>query len=338
LRIVSAGPGVTLQDSGRHGLLRFGVTGAGPMDPAAHATANSAAGVAPGSAALEVSLGGVELEVDGDALVIAVAGGSFVVMADGTALAHPCVLTLGTGVRLSVRAGESGAWTYVAVGGHIDVPPVLGSVSTHTRSGLGGLDGRALTAGDALPVRAPSHHEGPPATFDAPWLDRPGDVVRVVLGPQDDYFAADQIAAFLNGPWTLTARSDRMAYVLEGPKLAHAKGFNIVSDGIPMGAIQVPGSGQPIVLMADRQPTGGYPKIATVIGADLGPLAQLRPGAQLRFEAVSIEDAVAARRQLWHAVAQPLALRPIVRTEFSSDFLLGTNLIGGMVDAGHDDA
>jgi hypothetical protein len=104
-----------------------------------------------------------------------------------------------------------------------------------------------------------------------------------------------------------------------------------------MGAIQVPGSGQPIVLMADRQPTGGYPKIATVIGADLGPLAQLRPGAQLRFEAVSIEDAVAARRQLWHAVAQPLPLRPIVRTEFPSDFLLGTNLIGGIVDAGHDD-
>jgi 5-oxoprolinase (ATP-hydrolysing) subunit C len=337
LRIVNAGPGVTLQDGGRHGLLRFGVTGAGPMDPAAHATANSAAGVAPASAALEVSLGGVELEVEGEPLVVAVVGGSFVVMADGTALAHPCVLTLEPGVRLSIRAGESGAWTYVAVGGHIDVPLVLGSVSTHTRSGLGGLDGRALTAGDALPVCSPSHLEGPPATFDAPWLEGPGDVVRVVLGPQDDYFAADQIAAFLNGPWTLTARSDRMAYVLEGPKLAHAKGFNIVSDGIPMGAIQVPGSGKPIVLMADRQPTGGYPKIATVIGADLGPLAQLRPGARFRFEAVSIEDAVAARRRLWHAVAQPLSLRPIVRTEFPSDFLLGTNLIGGIVDAGHDD-
>lgn len=336
LRIVSAGPGVTLQDGGRHGLLRFGVTSAGPMDPAAHATANNAAGVPPASAALEVSMGGVELEVQGDALVVAVAGGSFVVIADGTELAHPCVLTLEPGVRLSVRAGARGAWTYVAVGGRIDVPPVLGSVSTHTRSGLGGLDGRALAAGDAMAVRSPSQHDGPPATFDSPWLDRPGDVARVVLGPQDDYFDPDQVEAFLHGPWTVTGRSDRMAYILEGPKLAHAKGFNIVSDGIPMGAVQVPGSGKPIVLMADRQPTGGYPKIATVIGADLGPLAQLRPGAEFRFEAVTIEDAVAARRQLWQAVAQPLSLRPIVRTEFSSDFLLRTNLIGGIVDAGRE--
>ena len=123
----------------------------------------------------------------------------------------------------------------------------------------------------------------------APWLDRPVDTIRVVLGPQHDYFADDQIAAFLAGPWTVSARSDRMAYFLDGPRLTHARGYNIVSDGIAMGAIQVPGDGRPIVLMADRQSTGGYPKIATIIGPDLGRLAQARPGAVFRFAAVSIE-------------------------------------------------
>ena len=166
------------------------------------------------------------------------------------------------------------------------MPPALGSVSTHTRSGLGGLDGRALATGDELPIAEPRTLDQAMARIEAPWLDRPGDEIRVLLGPQDDYFAADQIAAFLRGPWTVSGRSDRMAYLLDGPRLVHAKGLNIVSDGIAMGAIQVPGSGQPVVLMADRQPTGGYTKIANVIGADLGRLAQLRPGARFRFRAV----------------------------------------------------
>lgn len=336
LRIVAAGPGVTLQDGGRRGYLRFGVTGAGPMDPAAHATANLAAYMPPDSTAIEVSVGGLELEAEGEALNLAIAGGEFAVALDGAALPHPVALTLEPGARAAIRAGPSGAWTYVAVAGHIDVPPVLGSVSTHVRTGLGGLEGRALAAGDGLTIRQPGRRHMPPAAVEAPWLDRPGDLVRVVLGPQDDHFAPDQVDAFLHGRWTLTARSDRMAYMLEGPKLSHAKGFNIVSDGIQMGAVQVPGSGQPIVLMADRQPTGGYPKIATVIGADLGTMAQLRPGARFRFQAVSIEDAVAARRQLHQALATPPTLRPVVRTEFTSGFLLDRNLIDGMVDAAQD--
>ena len=215
------------------------------------------------------------------------------------------------------------------------MPPALGSVSTHTRSGLGGLDGRALAAGDELPITEPRTLDPAMARIEAPWLDRPGDEIRVLLGPQDDYFAADQIAAFLQGPWTVSGRSDRMAYLLDGPRLVHAKGFNIVSDGIAMGAIQVPGSGQPVVLMADRQPTGGYPKIANVIGADLGRLAQLRPGARFRFRAVSREDAVAARRAEAVALAGPIRLEPLIRTDFPSEFLLERNLISG-VTAGWD--
>lgn len=332
LRVIGAGPGVTLQDSGRRGYLRFGVTGAGPMDPAAYETANNAAGAPSGNPALEVSLGGVELTAEGAPVVLAIAGGSFAVSLNEISLPHAAALTLEPGARLLIRAGLHGAWTYVAIGGQVDVPPVLGSVSTHTRSGLGGINGRAMMAGDALTIKSPLQEKVPTSAIEAAWLDRPSDVVRVVLGPQDDFFTIDQIEAFLHGPWTLTARSDRMAYMLEGPKIEHAKGFNIVSDGIAMGAIQVPGSGKPIVLMADRQPTGGYPKIATIIGADLGRIAQLRPGARFRFEAISIEEAVAARRQLHDAVARPVSLRPLVRTEFASEFLLSTNLIGGMID------
>jgi biotin-dependent carboxylase-like uncharacterized protein len=330
LRILAAGPGVTLQDGGRHGALRFGVTPAGPMDPLAFATANRAVGAPPEAPALEVSLGGLELAVEGAVISLAIAGGPFRLALDGRALESPALIRLSPTQRLAIRAGAQGAWCYVAVAGRISVPPVLGSVSTHTRSGLGGLSGRALVAGDVLPVMTPRSLDPALARITAPWLDRQGDVIRVVLGPQDDYFAADQIAAFLQGPWTLSNRSDRMAYLLDGPPLAHVKGFNIVSDGIALGAIQIPGNGQPTVLMADRQPTGGYPKIATVIGADVGSLAQLRPGAQFRFRAVTIEEAVAARRQEALALAGPIGLEPVLRTDISSEFLLGLNLIDGI--------
>jgi allophanate hydrolase subunit 2 len=139
----------------------------------------------------------------------------------------------------------------------------------------------------------------------------------------------------LQGPWALSNRSDRMAYILEGAPLTHAKGFNIVSDGIAMGAIQVPGNGQPMVLMADRQPTGGYPKIANVIGVDLGRLAQFRPGAAISFQAVTIEEAVTLRRNEVAALAASVLREPLIRTDLSSEFLLATNLVGG-VSAGDD--
>jgi 5-oxoprolinase (ATP-hydrolysing) subunit C len=330
VRILAAGPGVTLQDGGRHGALRFGVTPAGPMDRLAFATANRAVGALPDAPALEVALGGLELTVEGDAVSLAVVGGAFRLALDGRALASPALIRLSPPQRLAIRAGAQGAWCYVAVAGQIAIPPVLGSVSTHTRSGLGGLRGRALAAGDGLPVMTPRSLDPAFARITAPWLDRPGDVIRVMLGPQDDYFAADQIAAFLQGPWTLSNRSDRMAYLLDGPPLVHAKGFNIVSDGIALGAIQIPGNGHPMVLMADRQPTGGYPKIANVIGADVGGLAQLQPGARFRFRAVTIEEAIAARRQEALALTRSIALEPLTRTDLSSEFLLGLNLIDGI--------
>src|SRR5262249_11535640 len=333
LRILSAGPGVTLQDGGRHGYLRFGVTAAGPMDPLAFATANASAGVDANATAIEGSLGGIELTADA-ALSFPLAGGAFGLQLSGRTLPSNAIATLEPGQTLAIRPGEAGAWCYVAVAGRIEVPKMLGSTATHTRSSLGGLNGRALQTGDVLPVSEPRTIDPQFAKLDASWLDRGGNEIRVVLGPQDDYFDRAAIESFLAGPWTISARSDRMAYLLDGPALAHARGFNIVSDGIAFGAIQVPGDGKPVVLMADRQPTGGYPKIANVIGADLGKLAPLRPGPQVSFVLVTIEAAVAARRAQANALARPIAREPLVRTDFPSEFLLGLNLVDGVTADG----
>jgi 5-oxoprolinase (ATP-hydrolysing) subunit C len=335
LRIVSAGPGVTLQDGGRWRYLRYGVTAAGPMDPLAFATANLAAGRRPDAPAIEVSLGGLELAVSGGDVSVAVVGGAFRLRADDREFSSPAIVPLRPQSKLSIRAGSHGAWCYVAIAGALDVAPTLGSVATHTRSGIGGLNGRALAAGDVLTVATPQVLEPEIATIATPWLARGDGAIRVVLGPQDDYFNSDAIAAFLRGPWTLSSRSDRMAYSFEGTPLVHAKGFNILSDGIAMGAIQVPGNGLPVVLMADRQPTGGYPKIATVIGVDLGRLSQLRPGARISFSAVDVGAAVNLRRAEAAALAAPIPREPLIRTELTSEFLLATNLVGG-VSTGDD--
>ncbi len=330
LHILSAGPGVTLQDRGRNGYLRFGASEAGPMDRLAFCVANRAVGAEMDAPAIEVSNGGVELTADGAPLSVAVAGGAFSVALDGRPLPCACVVPLEPGMRLSLRAGRAGSWCYIAPAGRIVVAPMLGSVATHTRTALGGLGGRSLAAGDVLPLEGARVLGGGAGEIVAPPLTRPPGGIRVILGPQDDFFAPDQVAAFLRGPWTVSGRSDRMAYILDGAKLTHAKGFNIVSDGIAMGAIQVPGDGQPVVLMADRQPTGGYPKIATVIGVDLGRLAQMRPGDTLHFEKVSIEEAVEARRREAALLAAPVEVVPLLRAELPSEFLLGLNLIDGV--------
>ncbi|MFC7052103.1 biotin-dependent carboxyltransferase family protein [Hansschlegelia quercus] len=331
LEIRTAGPGCTVQDAGRRGHLRYGVTAAGPMDPLAFSVANKALGQDGEAAAIEVSLGGIELVARDAAVTVAIAGGAFSVSIEGRALPASVTLTLKPDETLRIRAGAAGAWCYLAVAGGIDVPAILGSRATHTRAGLGGFEGRALKAGDRLAIGESGRGAREPAEIVARWLDRPAKDIRVILGPQADFFAEDQIAAFFTGPWVLSPRSDRMAGFLDGPVLTHAKGHDIVSDGVVMGAVQVPGDGRPIVLMADRQPTGGYPKIATVIGPDLGRFAQIRPGAPFRFRAVTIEEAVAVRREEAARLSREVEMIPMLRTELSSEFLLGLNLIDGVV-------
>jgi biotin-dependent carboxylase-like uncharacterized protein len=211
----------------------------------------------------------------------------------------------------------------------------MGSQSTLTRGGIGGFEGRALQAGDILPLRqaaAPEREE-----VMLPPLDlRPPARVRVVLGPQDDHFTQAGLATLLGSPYTISRASDRMGMRLEGPTLEHsAKGYNIVSDGIAPGSIQVPGNGLPIVLLADRQTTGGYPKVATVVSADLPALGRMTPGARIAFAAIDIEAAEAAARALAREIADlPSRMVAIARRHaIDVDKLLAENLISGAVDA-----
>jgi biotin-dependent carboxylase-like uncharacterized protein len=333
LVVLNAGPGVTLQDEGRRGLLRYGVTTAGPMDPLAFATANWIAGNPVGSTAVEVSQGGIDLACEGGEVGIAFAGGHFQITLDEEPMPPSGYVTLRPGSRLSIRAGESGGWCYLAPCVQLDVEPVLNSLSTHVRSGIGGLNGKALAAGDRIGIATSHAPAASMAKVKTPWLLPTASPIRVVLGPQDDYFAADEIAKFLDGPWKIGARGDRMAYFLEGPVLTHVKGYNIVSDGIAMGAIQIPGNGQPIVLMADRQPTGGYPKIATIIGSDIGRFAQARAGESVHFTSVHIDEAVAIRRRVMDVFSSPPRLDPIIRRNFPARLLLSSNLVDGYFPA-----
>ena len=329
----AVGLGATVQDAGRFGLLRFGVTPAGPMDPFALATANLALGNTSGAAAIEVGPGGIALTCD-TRLSMAFAGGGFRWSRDDQALPPAARVTLRPGETLRARAGTWGQWCYLAVPGGIDVPLVLGSRATHVRSKLGGLEGRALGPGDRLAPLGSSAGDLDDVEIQAGWLKSMEALLRVVLGPQDDHFTAEAVEAFLDARWSVTAQADRMAYGLDGPRLEHARDFNILSDGVALGAVQVAGDGKPLVLMADRQPTGGYPKIAHVCRADIGLLAQLRPGQSCRFVAATAE----AARQALIATDATLADVPrrlvSLRRKPSADRLRTSNLIDGVTDGG----
>jgi biotin-dependent carboxylase-like uncharacterized protein len=293
LRAVEPGPHVTLQDTGRRGWRRFGVSGSGAMDLPALAAANALVGNPPDTAALEFAQVGGAWEVAAETCRIAVTGGDFAISADGVALAPWQSHTLRRGRRLSIGAASDALWGYLAVAQGFAVAPQLGSFSTHLRFGLGGIGGRRLVAGDTLPLHAALAPEGPEHRMAPPMapLGRAGEKLRVVLGPQDDFFGPEAIAAFLDAPWRVTHRGDRMGVWLDGPPIAHAKGYNLVSDGLVPGCIQVPGAGQPVVLLMDCQTTGGYPKLATIIAADLPRMAQSRPGRIVGFTAVDIDTA-----------------------------------------------
>ncbi len=335
LRVLRAGLGATIQDGGRHGYLRYGVTPAGPMDWVAFRTANSALGNNDRAAAIEVPVGGLEVICECAPLALTFAGGAFLWRRDGVLLPKAARLLLEPGKTLAARAGDFGAFAYLAVEGGFGTPVIMGSRATHMRSAMGGIEGRMLRAGDVLPAAASTEERGgvgSEATIEAPWLAREADPFRVVLGPQDDYFTVATLSAFFEGQFTLTPAADRMAYRLKGPEIAHAGGYDIVSDGTALGAIQIAGDKQPLVLMADRQPTGGYPKLGHVARADIGRLAQMRPGETCRFRAVSVAEARAALLRREDEIAQTVPrLRPL-RPELTSENLFGANLIDGVVD------
>lgn len=327
LTVLAPGPLTTMQDGGRQGWLRYGVPESGALDPRAMAVANALVGNRPETAALEMTLAGCTLAVAGGRVRIAIAGADMAMAIDGTAVPGERSHTLVPGAVVRIGGARSGARAYLAASGGFAATPVFGSVAVHLRSGIGG---RALRQGDVLDI-AGDGPAGPDLRLDAEAPPAPPRL-RVVLGPQDDYFTADAIATLIAAEFTITAQSDRMGYRLAGPLLAHEKGFNIVSDGIAPGSIQVPGNGLPIILLADRQTTGGYPKIATVISADLPFLGQMRPSDAVRFAAVTLAQALEARRALkaWTA-ALPGRLVPVTAT-LDSERLLRANLISGVTD------
>jgi biotin-dependent carboxylase-like uncharacterized protein len=287
LEVTSAGIATSVQDAGRFGLQRYGLAPSGAMDQLSLATANAITGNAPFAAAIEVGPQGAIFTARGGPVRVAVTGAARAadVNSHGRRMYHS--LLLADGERLTLGAARDGVFGYVAVEGGIKGEPMFGSLSVNARAGLGSPFPRPLKNGDQLEVGTARQnaHERVLLLPDAP-----RKAIRVVMGPQDDEFGEAR-QTFLESEWRISSSSDRMGYRLEGPKLNHAHGHNIVSDGTVDGSIQVSGNGQPIVLMKDRGTTGGYPKIATVITADLPRLAQTRFGRPFRFEAVSVEDA-----------------------------------------------
>lgn len=298
LDVLSAGGVATVQDLGRPGLMRLGVTPGGALDRRALVLGNRLLGNDPGAAALECALAGPALRFGRDTL-FAVTGADFGPRLDGSDISPWTPIMAPAGSVLSfahpARPG-AGVRCFVCVEGGIAVAPVMGSRATDLFGGFGGLDGRPLRAGDVLPL-------GPalPAAEREDALRRrlagsPPEPVghgplRVVLGPQAEQFAGDGLAAFLAGRYVVGPRSDRMGLRLAGPPIVAPPGPDMVSEGIAPGAIQVPPDGQPIVLLPARQTVGGYPKIATVVGADLDRLGQLGPGDAVRFAAVDLATA-----------------------------------------------
>jgi antagonist of KipI len=293
--VIKPGMLTTVQDAGRWGFQARGVPVAGPMDPVSHRLANALVGNARDAALLEITLLGPELEFEDERLV-AVAGADFELLLDGRPAPPHAPFTVSAGSHLRFGARRLGARAYLAVSGGITVAPVLGSRATHLISGMGGVLGRALVGGDRLPLGDPSRRQGTalaPQNAVVALPDRRA-ILRVLAGPQADHFAPGALDLLQSAPYLVGPQSDRMGYRLDGPKLTHLRGADIISDATPLGVLQVPASGQPILLMADRQTAGGYPKIATVIAADMALAGQLAPADTITFVVCTPRDALTA--------------------------------------------
>ncbi|MBM3535702.1 MAG: biotin-dependent carboxyltransferase family protein [Alphaproteobacteria bacterium] len=334
LRCVDPGPLATVQDRGRIGWQRFGVSVAGAMDPVGLALANLLVGNPPDAAAVEVTLSGGVWEVEADSARLAFAGADIASSIDGRPAASHRAHTLKRGQRLTIGALVGSARGYLSVAGGFRLVPVLGSISTHLRSKIGGADGGPLRSGQELPLVRDTAPSDADLAFDASLLPSPPPRYRAIPGPQDDAFTREGIETLFAAVYTVTTEADRMGMRLAGPKIAHAGGYNIISDGIAPGSIQVPGAGLPIVLFADRQTTGGYPKIATVVSADLGFLARCRPGDQIRFERTDLAGAARLRKDLADRLARLAAsLFPArLPAALDSATLLAHNLVDGVTD------
>ena len=296
LVVQDAGPLTTIQDLGRPGHLRVGIPASGPMDREAFLLANRLIGNPDTAAGLEFTLVGARVEFT-DERLIAITGADMTPTLNGTPAPAWQGLRVRPGDVLRLGPARRGVRGYLAIAGGIQTPRVLGSRATYVRGRLGGLEGRALRKGDQLPlgpVGAARPHRLHPDRVPSYGAE---PELAVVLGPQDDRFTPLGIAALFEGPYEMLPQSDRMGARLKGPFIEHTHGHDIISDGVPLGGIQVIGEGQPIVLLADRQSTGGYTKIGTICSFHIGRIAQVKPGGRVRFRRVTVAEAHAMLRQ-----------------------------------------
>ena len=302
IEIVDPGSFTTVQDLGRNGYQKYGIPPSGAIDPYSLQLANLLVGNEKGEAGLEATISGPTIEF-AEATWFAIAGTGWVPRLNDSEIPLWRSIRAEAGDTLSFDDVDDGARAYIAFSGGVDVPPVLGSKSTNVRAEIGGLGGRALQSGDALDIGSGNDVTAQeiPERYH-PDLDF--DDVRVILGPQDDHFSEAGIDTFLDSTFTVQSDSDRMGIRFDGPSIEHSTGADIISEGTAGGAVQVPENGKPIVLLSDRQTTGGYAKIATVIDADLPKLAQMRPADEASFSEVSLEAAYEARERQLETIAE----------------------------------
>jgi 5-oxoprolinase (ATP-hydrolysing) subunit C len=329
LVITAIGPASSVQDGGRYGAQRYGLVPSGAMDRLALAAANCLVGNALFAAAIEVGPLSATFTARDGPVRVALAGATRNADIAKSAVAFDTSMTLADGESLNLGFARGGTFSYLAIEGAVQGEPMFGSLAVNARAGLGSPYPRPLQAGDKLRVAAAS------GTVERA-IDLPAAAqgpIRVVMGPQDDEFG-DAKQLFLDSEWKISATSDRMGYRLEGPVIKHLHGHNIVSDGTVNGSIQVPGIGAPIVLMADRGTSGGYPKIATVITADLGRFAQTPAGRGFRFKAVGMAEAQAEARKFADLLCTlPGRIHDAQRSVLDIDALQSANVAGAAVNA-----
>ena len=295
IRVLKGGMLTTVQDLGRTGYQSQGFSVAGVMDVRSFKIANLLLDNPENEPVLEFTLIGPTLEFT-SATIIAITGGDFQPTVNGEPVPMYTALYMNKGDILKFQSARTGSRGYIAFSSYLDVPVVMGSRCTNLKSKMGGFKGRKLQTGDYMNFRIKRRYlpyflsrklELP----DAAEFEKDETVLRVVMGPQDNLFSKQGVETFLNSEYTVTSDFDRMGCRLEGPYIAPKKASDIISDGIAFGSIQVPAHGKPIILLADRQTTGGYAKIATVASVDIPKLVQRKTDHKIRFQAITVQEA-----------------------------------------------
>lgn len=320
-----AGPLVTFQDIGRPGNMRYGVSASGPMDIISFEAANAVLGNETKQTAIEISLGGLILQCHEGSITLAITGGDFLIEYQGQKISSWTVLTIKKGERLSVRAGKSGSWAYLAFSGKLNVKDWLNSSSTHSTSGFGG---GALKTGQKFTLSDASNQENRIGPILKPNFNT-NDLIHAVLGPQDQYFMNTAIKIFSDSIFKVSDNYDRMGMQLIGPKLELKRALSIPSEPVVKGSIQVSGDGIPTILLADHQTTGGYPKIATVISSDINRLVQFRSNQSVKFILINSNEALQKARKFLDMKEKYLQKISISKGTLEQR-LMSENLIGGV--------